>query len=385
MTESIFDVIIVGAGPAGGMAARTIARKGFSVMVIEKKNEVGYPVHCGEGISNNALRNNDIKPSEKWIVKNVNGIKYTILKGCENRITFDEKGYCIDRRLFDQSLIQEAIDLGCNLQLSTKIKNIERKDGFIRVSSQDNAFSCRILIGADGARSCVAKWRGMNNEGRFLKGLQYKIKDTNLEEKDWLEFYSSYNFAVGGYAWKFPRGDGRFNIGVVTSSNPKKELENFFNYLGINTFSVIEKNSGIIRVSGPLNKLVYDGTIICGDAAGLTNPITKGGIHAALTSGRFAGEIAIKALEGENFSEKMLMQYQKSIYSTPFAEKVLLEGMDTMSTLSDNEWIILGNAIRQKSIIKKVLAFPLKRSSIGIFKKLIILKKSFNISKSYGW
>lgn len=132
-------------------------------MVIEKKNEVDYPVHCGEGINDNALKNNGINPYKKWIVK-------------------DEKGYCIDRRLLEQSLIQEAVDFGCNLQLSTKIKNIKRKNGFIRVKSPDAAFFCRIFIG---------------------------IEDTILHGEDWLEFYSSCNFAI------------------VISANSKKELDIF--------------------------------------------------------------------------------------------------------------------------------------------------------------
>lgn len=108
-------------------------------------------------------------------------------------------------------------------------------------------------------------------------------------------------------------------------------------------------------MSGSLNKLVDDGTIICSSVIGLTNPITKGGIHVTLTSGRFAGETVVKTLKEEDFSQKMLIQYQISIYSPPFADKVLLESMYTMSMLTDNERIILGNAIRQKNIIKKIV------------------------------
>ncbi len=384
----MFDIIIVGAGPSGGIAAKTISKEGFSVIVIERKNKVGYPVQCGEAVSHYALESNNIKPSEKWIVKKVKGIKYTIKRGgIDSELFFDNKGYSIDRTLFDQSLINDATDKGCDLLISTQVKSAIRSNSYWNVkTTKGKEYSCKLIIGADGPISTVSKCANLGKNNTLIRGFQYRMKNIDLQEGDWFEFYSSYEFAYKGYAWVFPRNDNTFNIGIITQGSPKEELKKFLNQLSIkyNENNIIEKNAGIIPMNGTLEKLISDGVMLCGDAAGLTNPITKGGIHAALTSGRLAGEIAVKALEKNDFSKETLVTYQNKIKAMPFSDKILVEGVNIMYSLTEKEWRIFGEINQNQSRIKMLKTF-VNPKNFSLMKKILKLKKAFMISRRYGW
>ena len=105
----MYDAVVVGAGPSGGMAARQIAAAGFRTAVLEKKRIVGEPVQCAEGVSEFGLASNGLRPRDEWIAQRVSGAKCVVPSGTWFYIT-RLPGYALDRAAFDRWLVDGAVD-----------------------------------------------------------------------------------------------------------------------------------------------------------------------------------------------------------------------------------------------------------------------------------
>src|SRR5437870_12317034 len=105
----MYDAVVVGAGPAGGMASRAIAAAGFRTAVLEKKRIVGEPVQCAEGVSEFGLASNGLRPRDEWIAQRVSGAKCVVPSGTWFYIT-RLPGYALDRAAFDRWLVDGAVD-----------------------------------------------------------------------------------------------------------------------------------------------------------------------------------------------------------------------------------------------------------------------------------
>ena len=120
------DVLVVGAGPGGGNAALQCARLGLSTIIIEDHSEVGTPVHCGECISEIACDNLNLELPDEVISKQVNGIRVIFPDGTEKCLT--ERGYVLEKHLFERWIAEEAITAGANLHLNHKLTSMQRME-----------------------------------------------------------------------------------------------------------------------------------------------------------------------------------------------------------------------------------------------------------------
>src|SRR3989442_399720 len=123
----MYDAVVVGAGPAGGMAARALAAAGFRTAILEKKKVVGEPVQCAEGVSEFGLASNGLRPRDEWVAQRVSGAKCIVPNGTWFYIT-RLPGYAINRPMFDRSLVDGAVDDGAELHTSTKVTGMTRND-----------------------------------------------------------------------------------------------------------------------------------------------------------------------------------------------------------------------------------------------------------------
>lgn len=325
-----FDVVVVGAGPAGSITAKYAAMGGASVLMLEKRQEVGSPVRCGEGIARRWLDEVGIKLDRRWIAHEVKGAKLVSPDGTEFRIDEEyagsEVGTIIERDIFDKALAEDAVRAGAELRLKTAVKGLifdkRGKVSGVRVESLNGIYEVKAgaVVGADGFESQIGRWGGIDTAikpGDITSAIQYRMVDIE-PDPDYAEFFLGTTWAPGGYVWIFPKSETTANVGVgILLSNVKapgdarKYLDKFIeNRLGLRKGKVIEIVSGGVPVSAPLDETVRDGLLLVGDAARQTNPLTGGGIANGCIAGRIAGETLADASREKNFSKEFLMKYE---------------------------------------------------------------------------
>jgi len=317
-----YDIIIVGAGPAGSMAAIEASGLGLKTLVIDKKTEIGAPVRCGENIGEKSLRDLDITPEDEWVERYLVRQHY-IVKG--RRMTTQIRTYQVNRKLFEQSLAKKAIRGGADYRIRTELHSLVREDGALKgintiSHGRPGKFHGKIIIAADGVDSLTAKMAGFPTEN-FLKdyaaGFQYHMSNLTLDDPDAVHFYVDKK-ALGGYIWIFPRGEDSANVGI--GMVPKKGLPGVRALL--NNFikarpGIFEKAEMVELVSGgvPLSysfpALVGDNFMIIGDAGHFVSAISGGGMTWAMSSAKEAVRVAAAAIEAGDCSKSVLMPYQE--------------------------------------------------------------------------
>ena len=325
-----YDVLVIGAGPGGSMAARYAARNGLKVLLIEKRPEIGVPVRCAEGISRAWLKEVEIDIQKKWIDAEIDGAK--IYSPDEKSVVTlsaeqagNEVGFVLNREYFDKYLAALAAKEGAEIWLKSPAIEIIKENGkvagaIIRRFGELVEVRAKIVIAADGFESQVARWAGLNTvlrERDIVTCIQYRMTNIDIDEK-FTHFYIG-SCAPGGYLWIFPKGKGEANVGIGVALNKIKDTGEAKKYLDrfIEKHPELKKGGIVQIVTGavstcPIPKhLVDDGIMLVGDAARLIDPITGGGIANAARSGKYAGEIAAKCIE--NPTKECLKEYEKKV------------------------------------------------------------------------
>ncbi len=319
-----FDCIVVGGGPAGSTFARTAAQGGLSVLLLEKDRDIGVPVRCGEAVSDAGLRI-FFEPNPRWIASTITRIK--LVAPNETVVEFDlsEKGYILDRRIFDYDLAEYATKAGAVVVTKAYVDGLLIEDDKVvgvKGTHIGERFEKRakIVIGADGVESRVGRWAGLETTCKLKdmeSGIQKTVTGIDVHEH-MFEFYLSKRWAPGGYLWVFPKGKNKANIGLgITGSYAKdgkaaqQYLDEFLEWKYPQA-SVLTTVVGGIPVAKTVKEMVSDGIMLVGDAAHTVNPVTGGGIVSGMRSGLLAAETAVKALNNTGPSKKNLVPYEKA-------------------------------------------------------------------------
>jgi digeranylgeranylglycerophospholipid reductase len=328
-----YDVIVVGAGPAGSVAALNAAADS-DVLLIEKRPEIGAPVRCAEAVPLvetpfvfHTSFEKYVKPDKKWVASEVKGVRATAPDGTIVEVSGemlgkeDPLGIVLERKIFDRQLAKDAARSGAHVAVRTRATGLILEDGAVRgvkLSRLGEEFDVRakLVIGADGVESQVGRWAGINTTLK-LKDIescaQYHMQNVELMDNT-LDFYFG-SSAPSGYAWAFPKGDGAGNIGLgvlgskLSGKRPLAYLDEFVAQR-FPDGKPVELMLGACPVSGALSHIVGNGLMLVGDAAHHTEPITGGGIMAALQSGTIAGQVANKAVRQNDSSVRVLREYE---------------------------------------------------------------------------
>src|SRR5674476_391233 len=130
-----YDVLVIGAGPAGSIAAKTAAEKGLDVLLIEKRQEIGDPVRCAEGVSKQYLKKH-VEIDKKWICADLKGSRIYAPDGTKiemaEEIAGGEVGYVLERKIFDRALAENAAKAGVEVRVKTRATDLIIKDDFIK-------------------------------------------------------------------------------------------------------------------------------------------------------------------------------------------------------------------------------------------------------------
>ena len=192
------DAVVVGAGPAGSIAARTLAKNGVDVIVVEKRQEIGAPKRCAEGIALRGLTRVGIKPDPRWAVNRITGAILYSPSGRELRVsTKDTEGYILERKIFEKYLAAEAIRSGARYMVKTRAISVIKDNGYVsgihaEYMGEEFDIKSKLVIAADGVDSKIAKSAGidtMNKLTDYHSGFQYEMANLNLKEHDRLHIY----------------------------------------------------------------------------------------------------------------------------------------------------------------------------------------------------
>jgi digeranylgeranylglycerophospholipid reductase len=288
------DVLVVGAGPAGSAAARAAARQGVSVLLAERRRRVGVPVRCAEFVPLPVGKYVDLS-NPAITVQPVRAMR-TFLPGADPKENLFP-GAMIRRDRFDQELARQATEAGARLETGLQVyrrtpEGIRAWDGHREVSIR-----CRVIVGADGPCSQVARWMGLT-PGPFLAAVQASVKLSNPLDHTRVYFYPE---IPGGYGWVFPKGD-RANLGVGLGAGPSRNLTKTLDGFrrermkeGLVEAEEKPAGGGLVPVGG-LTDLWRENMILAGDAAGTCHPLSGAGVGNALISGELAGDAAAAAV-----------------------------------------------------------------------------------------
>lgn len=338
-----YDVVVVGAGPAGATAAKFLAEKDVKTLLIDKRM---YPRDkpCGGVLSVRTLKrfpyiSDDLIDSYSFGGSiTSSSLMYKVQLQKEKPIAA-----FVLRKNFDQGLVKRAIQSGTTFRDGTAAVDIQRRKDVVKISLNDGeSIESQLVIGADGIWSTVAKNSGLGQHypriGRCLfqeYPLASNLLDQYFSEKRLFQFYLKF-MGIDGIGWVFPKKDS-VNIGIgeiqPLVSHPTKRphlKEAYNNYLLVlkekkmipPTIKGGTIQGGVLPLH-PLEKTFADRVVLCGDAAGLMNPLTGDGIHYAMSSGKFAAEVCTEALEADDTSAVFLSKYQR-LWKDDFGEEITL-------------------------------------------------------------
>ena len=386
-----YDVIVVGAGPAGSTAAKCLAEKAIKVALIDKKK---FPRDkaCGGGLPTRVLKR------FPYTVDLIDSISYgSITYSSSLRYKFKVKREkpliaTILRKKFDNGLVKIAIAKGADFIDQKIVKDIDIKDDKAVVSLDDGKkIESKIIIGADGVRSLIADKSNLAKKTDEIclclleeQQMPKKIIDKYFTDKRMVHIFIKTK-GIAGYGWIFPKkkyiniGIGEFET-ADNSTKPKTNLkEIFIQYINIlKKRKILPKDFEIKNLQGgslpifPLDKTYSDRVILCGDAAGFINPIAGEGIYYAMVSGEIAARIIEKAIVKNNFSENVLSEYQKK-WQNDFGKDLKILGKFNKLWKGDTEKIVR-RLTKDKTLAKLIIGVTGGQISVSRYELLLYIR-----------
>ncbi|MFB7509176.1 geranylgeranyl reductase family protein [Streptomyces broussonetiae] len=307
--QQVWDVVVVGAGPAGASAAYAAAVAGRRVLLLEKAELPRYKT-CGGGI---------IGPSRDALPP---GFELP-LRDRVHAVTFSHNGRftrtrrakqmlfgLVNRAEFDQQLVEHAQKAGAELRTGVTVQRVEQHGSAVPdrrtvavVLQGGETVLARAVVGADGSASRIGAHVGVKLDQVDL-GLEAEIPVPDPVAEDWKgRVLIDWGPMPGSYGWVFPKGD-TLTVGVISARGEgaatKRYLEDFIARLGLSGFEPVVSSGHLTRCRADDSPLSRGRVLVCGDAAGLLEPWTREGISFALRSGRLAGEWAVRIAEAHD-------------------------------------------------------------------------------------
>ncbi len=334
-----YDVVVAGAGTGGSTTAYTIAKKGLSVLIIDRKERemIGYKT-CGDALGSHHFRELKelvgIPDFPRDIVEyDVHGIDI-IAPDRENRLRMTgptTTGWSFNRHKMGQWLIEQAEKAGAEVWASTHVKRLLFEDGKVsgvRVNQDgiDIDIKAKIVVDATGATGMLRRQLPDNSPVERVVAKEdmmvawrdvYETPEYTFETPEFLEIYWDQEQTLGGYTWVFPQGHNRVNVGLgmmILPGHPKPQ--DIFNSFVRTTFDfmktklvTLDSSGGVAPVRRPIDTLVDDNFMLVGDSGAQVNPIHGGGIGSSMLGGAHAGITAVEAIESDDTSIHGLWPY----------------------------------------------------------------------------
>jgi geranylgeranyl reductase family protein len=302
------DVIIVGGGPAGSLAAKDLAAQGLDVLVLEEHESVGLPQHCTGLISEETLHMSGVRPD---ILNTLYGAEVVFPDGQTITVESDKpKAKIVSRVDLDVRMAQAAMDAGAVYSFSDKYQTHSVDPG-VMVRSTTGMHETRVVIGADGASSAVAMTLGDNRPKEYIRGIQADVRYV-MEDQSLFKLFLGNKVAPGFFAWQIPCGSFT-RIGLCTSWSsgaPSEYLSNMLIRMGMQD-RIMKVYSGKIPIGR--RALIYgDRCLLAGDALGYVKPLSGGGLYPAFKANKHLVNVLTGALDSDMLFGRDLSEYDRA-------------------------------------------------------------------------
>ncbi len=335
MLREEYDVVVIGAGPGGSVAARELAKRGRSVLLLEKREKIGYPVRCGEASTNLSDLESYGPIDEDCIETIINGIYIYGPAGVNIEVPKPGMGLMLNREKFDPLLAHLAENDGVELVTLARAESVsdvmgKEPNGYrtVRVveglgdAVRTSEVRAKMVISAEGVEARIGRSLGLKclqAPTMTCTGVDIQVEGL-LTKPDYLTFWQGHDFINDGYIWSFPKQKSNvtnFGAGFLFGGKHEKNiLETTQEWLdklfpGSKVNKVV---GGLVPVSSTLKSYILDRFALVGDAAHHTNPLTGGGIAAAMRAGRYCANTVHQGLECGNLSKAFLKNYENTCY-----------------------------------------------------------------------
>ena len=324
-----FDVIVVGAGTGGAIAARFAAKNGLDVCLLDTKprDQIGNKI-CGDAVGNEIFGLLKINhPRNEELSCHIKGAKLYSpnLKKCLSVIDPKQTGYIVNRLEFGQRLLNEAVDAGITQFLDkTMALDLIYENGTVAglkvklENGEKTNFKAKIVIDASGFYSPLRKQvksslieKTLSKEDSIIcyrEIVEFSPNDLKVEDPEYITIILDQEKAPGGYIWYFPKNESSVNIGLGAFMDIKgkvKELytKNVFQkYIKTSKYKILSTGGGVVPVRRPLWSCAANGIMLIGDSACQVNPLHGGGIDPSMRAGFYAANSATSAIEKNDYS-----------------------------------------------------------------------------------
>ncbi len=352
-----FDVVIIGAGLAGLQCAKLLARRGAKILLVDRKTDLSKGVHTTGIFVRKTLE--DFEFPENSLGKPIKNVTLYSPKLKTLAIESEKEEFRVGKMgLIYDEFLQEAVTDGVRFARATSYKGAELSDGetVVKLEKRGEAYSVKtkVLIGADGANSRVAKDLCLEENREWIVGYEEVFHSQNLDDPR-LHCFLDSELAPGYLAWIADDGE-EIHIGVggyAANFNPREALKSFKTktekIFDLNNAELVETRGGRIPVGGVLKNIANENGLLIGDAAGAVSPLTAGGLDPALRLSKFAAEIVWERLQTEN--PKVLLNYSGELFRTRFISRLWMRRI--IRTFMNQTVLELGCSFLRGKIGKK--------------------------------
>ena len=326
MRELAYDVVVVGAGPAGSIAAYECAKQGLSTLLLEK-SPLPREKPCGGAVMYHGIRVIGGHMPRRLVEQRIFGLRFSLPNGAKAEFVSDKMiGITVFRNRFDEYLTERAVDAGSELMEDTPVVHAATSDGTATVRVKDGSeFHSRFLIGADGVNSIVSRSLGLRPERKDLTKVGLGMESDFYVGEDGVDKATNGNPSILeiipardriSYGWIFPKRE-HLAIGVAGSGVHMRALRSVFDRFHrdveerLHVHLPLEKRrTCFLGGDGLGSRNVADRAILVGDAAGFVDPMMGEGIAYAMKSGVFAAAVIDNAIEEGKYDAARLSEYQ---------------------------------------------------------------------------
>lgn len=333
------DIIVIGASPAGMMAARNAARKGRSVLLLDRKESIGVPAHPANTFFKGMFDRAGETVDQSYVIKTLKGAHIIAPSGRE--VIFEGESYFLDRRKFDEFYAKQVTDAGAEIRMGIEVHNVLRTGDLFTLSTSRGKLKCRLVIVSDGINSKIAALLGL----RSLKypediawAMEAEVEAEGIGEPEMFEYYVG-NHAPGWKSTYSPCGGNRATLGVYVRRHGKDVSDFFDNWVarfkavkGIEDLKIISTSVGGDPIAAIPGDIVADGIMLTGGSAG------QSGIGYGMHAGQMCGDVAADAIARGDVSRRALSEYRR-LWNEAYRTEYYLGrfALETLRKMSDNE------------------------------------------------